>query len=262
MVYNAPMLLVREDRGKVRLLLIDRPPSNGLTLELLDALTREVEEAGRDPAVRCVLLASKNPKYFSSGLDLDEMLSLAGADSLKLFDRVTGAHRALASLPKPTVAAVEGAALLGGFVVALGCDWRLLAAETGKISLSEIRLGLSPGSPLARLVFALTGRPGLAKELLLQGKTLRAQEALEAGLADSLLPAEGFLDAAAREAQRLARLAPGAYASIKRSIRAALIPQEDALWEAGRREFAEIFASPEAQEGLSAMREKRKPRWE
>ncbi len=246
----------------MRALALDRPPSNALNLVLLDALIREIEDARNDPSVRSLLLVSNNPKYFSSGLDLDEMLSFPDTERASLFERMVAVHRALADFPKPTVAAIEGYALLGGFIIALGCDWRLLAEETGKVALSEVRLGLSPGAALVRLVFGLTGKPVLAKELVLKGRTLKAPEALEAGFIDRCYPAEGFRERAFRESEHLAKIAPSAYAAIKKSARAALLPDEDALWRESREEFERILAVKEAQEGLAAMKEKRKPKWE
>lgn len=252
--------LERRDHGRVRALRLSRPPSNGLSLALLDALLAELDAAAGEASVRAVVLGSAVPKYFSSGLDLEELLSLPEPERPRLFERMVAVHRRLARLGKPTVAAMEGSALLGGFILALGCDWRLLARETGRVALSEIRIGLSPTTPLLRLVSSLSGRPGIVKDLVLRGATLRAEEAYEAGLVDRLLPAEGFWDEALREAERLAKLPPGAYAAIQGSLRSALL--EDRLWGEGMREFYALFDKEEAREGLLAMRDKRKPRWE
>lgn len=254
--------IVREDRGRVRILRLNRPPANTLSLALLAALRQEIDEAGRDPNVRCLLLASALPKYFAAGLDIDEMLGGAEADRSRLFKSMIEVHRRLAALGKPTVAAISGSALLGGFIITLGCDWRYIAAETGKVSLSEVRLGLSPTPTLVRLALGLTGRPGLVKELVLQGKTLRAQEAFEAGLVDGVFPAEGFLEAVTQEAAKLTKLAPGAYAAVQRAVRAALLPEEDTLWKDSQRELESLLMGEESREGLTAMKEKRKARWE
>lgn len=255
-------MIRREDRGRVRLLLLDRPPANVLNFAMLDALAREAREADADPSVRAVVLGSTSPKYFSAGLDLDEILALPEERRHEMFAKIGAAHRAVAGVGKPTVAAMGGAALLGGYVLALAFDWRLLSQDSGKVSLAEIRLGLSPTTPLIRLVLGLTGRPGLVKELVLQGKTLRAQEAQEAGLVDRLLPEEGFLEASLREAERLGKTPPSAYASVKRALRGSLLPDEERLWERGGREFLELVHGAEAQEGMLAMKEKRRPRWE
>lgn len=250
----------RQDSGRVRVLRLNRPPSNGLGSALLDALLAELDAAAADARVRVVVLGSSSPKYFSSGLDIDEMLGLPGSEQPKLFERMVTTHRRLAGLGKPTVAAIEGYALLGGFILALGCDWRLISEKTGKVALSEVRIGLSPTAPLLRLVSALSGRPGLIKDLVLRGSTLRAEEAYEAGLVDRLLPAESFWDEVLREGERLAKLPPGAYAAIQKSLRSALL--EERLWTEGMLEFRALFGTEEAREGLSAMRDKRKPRWQ
>lgn len=248
-----------EDRGPVRLLSLNRPPSNGLSIAFMDAIGSEFEKAGRDPKVRSVVLASALPKYYSSGLDLDEFV--ANGKSPQTFTSICGVYRKILATPKPTVAAIEGYALLGGCVLAMAFDFRLMARETGRISLSEIRLGITPPLPIIRMLFAQTGRPGLIKDLVLKGKTLKAEDAFEAGLVDELLPSEGFLDACVQEADRLAKLPPKAYASVKRAAQESLIPDEDSLWKKGLADFKELFDGPEAMEGILAMQEKRKPRW-
>lgn len=252
--------ILREDRDKVRLLSLNRPPSNSLNLALLDDLVQDMQDAARDPNVRCIVLSSTTPKYFSSGLDLDELLGLP--DRSRLFERLIAVHRAIAAVPKPTVAAIEGTAYLGGFVIALAFDWRWAAMETAKVALSEIRLGLSPTLPLIRLVAALAGRPEMAKALVLRGETLRAEEALGAGLVDELTPAQGFTDSVLKNAEKLTKLPPMAYASVKRDWRAALLPSEGDAWISGFEEFQRLLAGDEAIEGLRAMQEKRKPRWD
>lgn len=254
--------ILREDHGRVRLLRLDRPPSNAINRTLLAELMAELGAAEADEGVRCLVLASAVPKYFSSGLCLDELLGLPEPERPRLFEAMVAAHRRLAASPKPTLAAIEGYALLGGFILTLGCDWRLAAEETARVALSEVRLGLSPTAPLLRLVCGLSGRPGAVKELVLRGATLRAVEALEAGLVDRVLPAAGFAEAVLREAQKLAKLPPRAYAEVRRGLRAALMGDEDRLWAEGMREFHALFSGEEAREGLAAAKEKRKPRWE
>lgn len=252
--------ILREDRENVRYLSFNRPPANSLTLSLLEDLIQDIQDAGRAPEVRCVVLSSTTPKYFSAGLDLEELLGLP--DRSRMFERLIAAHRAIATLPKPTVAAIEGTAFLGGFIIALACDWRWAAVETGKVALSEIRLGLSPTLPLIRLVLSLASRPEIAKSMVLKGETLRAEEAFQGGLVDELMPAAGFMETVSRSAVRLAKLPSEAYAAIKRDVRASLLPDEGNAWVLGFEEFKRLLMSDEAVEGLRAMQEKRKPRWE
>src|SRR6185295_18727033 len=143
--------IVREDIGRVRILSLNRPPANTLNQAMLTSLGAEVDAAKADPGVRALVLSTKIPKYFAAGLDLDEMLGNGAAPTSAGFKKMIEVHRKLATLGKPTVAAISGSALLGGFILTLGCDWRFAAAETGRVSLSEVRLGLSPTATLIRL---------------------------------------------------------------------------------------------------------------
>jgi enoyl-CoA hydratase/carnithine racemase len=248
--------------GKVRCLIFNHPPSNNLSLSFFDHLETALKAAEEDSGVRAVLLSSAIPKYFSAGLELSELFSSEEKTRTRLFLRLIDLHKKLAHFPKPTLAAIEGSAFLGGFVLALGCDFRLIAEETGRVSLSEVRLGLSPTLPLISLVASMSGRPGLIKDLILKGKTLRAGEALEAGLVDHIFPNSNFFETSIKEAEKLSKLPPMAYRAIKTSLRSVLMKDEEKLWEKGLVEFNSLFAGEEAQEGVRAMFEKRKPRWE
>jgi len=250
------------DQDGVRVLRLNRPPSNALSRELLAAVKDAALAAGQDAAVRGVVLESAIPKYFSSGLDVVEFVPGDARAQQDFFSAMVAAHRALADCPKPVVAAVRGAALLGGFILTLACDFRFLSAERGRVSLAELRLGISPTTPILRQVDALSAAPGLIKEMILKAKTLDAAEALAAGLADKIFPDEGFDAAVLKETRMLAGAAPKAYAAIKRARRALVMGQDEgAVWEQGRRELIEILAGAEAQEGISSLREKRRPRW-
>lgn len=253
------MIRAADERG-VRTLRMGRPPSNALSTALLEALGLALDAARAEPAVRAVVLASELPKYFSSGLDLDDLDPARGLGT-RPFRLLLGVHRALAGFPKPTVAAVGGSAILGGWILALGCDVRVFG-EGAKAALSEVKLGLSPSEVLLRTTLALASDPRAARAMVLKGKTLRAAEALAAGLADRVVPDADAAAEAAREARNLAKLAPGAYAAVKRGLRAAWGLDDEALWARSLVEFEALFGGAEAVEGLAAAREKRRPRWE
>lgn len=241
---------------RVRVVRLARPPSNELDLALLARLREEALAAARDPGTRCLVLASALPKYFSSGLDVGEMARLPGEES-KLFLALLETYRELRGLPKPTLAAIGGSAVLGGWILAMACDVRLMTPG-GRVALSEIRYGLTPSSLLVARALALGGDARAVKDLVLRGKALRAEEAASAGLVDRLVPAESLEAEALKEARALSRMAPAAYASVKRS----LWPEDEELWERSLREFRETLAGEEAREGLAALKEKRRPRWE
>ena len=254
------MTLAARDEGSVRVLSLTRPPGNTLGLSVLAELRAGISAAAADPKVRALVLGSGLPKYFSSGLDLSEIMALPEADRPKAFEALLGCYRALLLAPKPVVGALSGAAILGGWIVAMGCDWRVMAEESGKVALSEIRLGLTPTPALVTRLSALSNDQRVVKEMVLRGKTLRAAEALAAGLVDEVVPEAEVAERSLALAKRLAKSAPAAFASLKKGLNAPFL--DEALWSRSMAEFGVLIAGAEAREGMAAMRDKRRPRWE
>lgn len=248
------------DEGAVRVVTLTRAPGNTLGLAVLAELRVEIDRAAADAKVRALVLASGLPRYFSSGLDLVEIMALPEAERPKAFEGLLGCYRALLSAPKPVVASLSGAAILGGWIIAMGCDWRVMAEESGKAALSEVRLGLTPTPALVSRLSALSSDQRVVKEMVLRGKTLRAAEALAAGLVDELVPEAETLERSLALAKRLAKSAPAAFASLKRGLNAPFLNED--LWARSLSEFSLLIAGYEAREGMAAMRDKRRPRWE
>ncbi|MDD5303395.1 MAG: enoyl-CoA hydratase/isomerase family protein [Elusimicrobia bacterium] len=248
------------DVESVRVLTLTRAPGNTLGLSVLASLRSEIDRASGDARVRAVVLASGLPKYFSSGLDLAEIMALPEDKRPQAFEALLHCYRALLCVPKPVVGALSGAAILGGWIIAMGCDWRIMASESGKAALSEIRLGLTPTPALVARLSALACDQRVVKEMVLRGKTLRSGEALEAGLVDEVVPEAEVLERSLALAKRLAKSAPAAFASLKKGLNAPFLEEE--LWRRSLSEFAVLMAGGEAREGMAAMRDKRRPRWE
>ncbi len=248
------------DEGAVRVITLTRPPGNTLGLEALASLRTEVDRAAGDARVRAIVLASGLPKYFSSGLDLQEIMALPSARRPQAFEALFHCYRASLTAPKPVVGALSGAAILGGWIIAMGCDWRVMALESGKVALSEIRIGLTPTPALVTRLAALSLDPRVVKEMVLRGKTVRATEALGAGLVDEVVPEAEVGPRALALAKQLAKLPPAAFAALKKGLNAPFLDAE--LWRRSMSEFSLLIDGPEACEGLEAMRAKRRPRWE
>lgn len=255
-------MLLKEQEGRVLVLRMANPPANLLTLGLLEALRGEVARAAADSSVGVLMLASAYPKYFSAGLDLAEQSALPEEKRGEPFQALLSLYRELRAFPKPTVAALSGGAVLGGWILALACDHRLLSEGTGKIALSEVRMGLSPGGVLVSRMLEIAASPSLVKEMVLRGKTLRAEEALAGGFVDRLVAPEALGAEALKEAKALARLPRGAYAAVKGALSRRPPGDEDALWKETMHEFKSLLAGDEAREGIAAMREKRRPKWD
>lgn len=252
--------LAARDEGSVRVLTLRRPPGNTLGREALAALHGEILRAAQDSRVRALVLASGLPRYFSSGLDLEEIMAEPPQRRCELFEAMACAYRALLEIPKPVVGAISGTAILGGWILAMACDWRVMAAESGKAALCEVRLGLTPTPALVARLSALASDQRVVKDMVLRGKILRATEALAAGLVDEIRPEVEVAAQALALAKRLAKSAPTAFAEIKRGLNAPFL--DEALWRRGVEEFHTLIVGAEAREGMEAMRAKRRPRWE
>ncbi|MBI4424098.1 MAG: enoyl-CoA hydratase/isomerase family protein [Elusimicrobia bacterium] len=251
-------MIAIEDKDNVRTVTLNRPPSNGLCRELLQELESAARASAADPAVRCVVLRSALPKYFSSGLDPEQLLGPSGEPSPELFSTLFSTYRAWLELGKPTVASIDGYALLGGCIVAMMCDFRLMARETGRIALSEIRLGLSPTPLFLSRLLALGATPAAARQLALKGRTLKAEEALAAGLVDRVVDAASLSDETWAEARSLCRMPPQAYAAVKRDLALVAGPDFETLWRLSMDSFPRLMASPEAREALGALGERKR----
>lgn len=237
--------------GRVAVLRLARPRANVLSLELLEELARAVQELATDLPGAVVVTGSD--KIFSAGADITQFAGAERAGEIaQAFARALGA---LASLPRATVAAIAGPALGGGLELALACDFRFVAHDA-RLGQPEVLLGVVPGGGgtqrLARLVGAAR-----AKELILTGRQLGAEEAVAIGLADRVLPAERVVGAALEFASELASGAVVAQGLAKRAIDEGLeLPLAEGL-ALERELFVKSFLTADAAIGIRAFLERR-----
>ncbi|WP_076999821.1 enoyl-CoA hydratase-related protein [Variovorax sp. KK3] len=249
----------REDQAGVALITLDRPEArNAIDTEAAHALAALVHEVERDPAVLAVVLTGAGDKAFCAGADLKELAggSAAGGRSTSEggFAGVTHAPR-----DKLWIAAVNGAAMAGGFELVLACDFAI-AAPHAVFALPEVKRGLAAvAGGVWRLPRAVAR--GVALEMIATGEPIDAAEALRLGLVNRVVPADRLLPEALAIAARVAANAPLAVrASLALARRAhdlddaALRVEADAI---GRR----VMASADAREGPRAFAERREPRW-
>ncbi|MHC3472567.1 enoyl-CoA hydratase/isomerase family protein [Streptomyces sp. 7R007] len=233
-------------------LLLARPPVNALDTAAQRLLEAAAHEAADREDVAAVVLYG-GPERFSAGADIREMAGMSPADMTRWARHLQDAFTAVADIPKPVVAAVNGFALGGGCELALAADHRILAADA-RIGLPEILLGVIPGAGGTQRLTRLVG-PARAKDLIFTGRTLTAEEALAIGLADHVVPADGVLKAAGAWAARFvggpalalraakqavdlgASTDPASGLLVERALFAGLFGTEDRL--AGMRAFVE-----------------------
>jgi len=248
----------RGDGGVVRVTL-DRPQAkNALSRAVNLELRRLAVELGQDRDVRAVVLTGAGGA-FSAGADLKERRGVAAADTGPYVDAIAGAITAWAEMPRPTIAALSGVALGGGLELALACDFRI-AVEEAVMGLSEVRLGIMPGAGGTQRLARLVG-VARAKELVMTGRRIDAQRALEIGLVGRVVPAAQLMAAADELAGELAACAPLSLAMAKQAIDQGIgLPLDQAL-ALERRCYDVTLRSEDRNEGLRAFAEKRPPRF-
>jgi len=242
---------IRDEAGGVRVLTLNRPPAHAINPELLDELSRCCDEAARDDAVRAVVVSGSG-KFFSGGLDLKEITAaMASSRHAFSFGGADGVF-ALWTLPKPTVAMVNGHAIAGGCILALACDVRIAADGPGKIGLNEVAIGLAfpvGAFEIARL--ALTNRQ--ARRVLLEAGTYPPATALELGLVDEVVSSERLEQVCLERARQLGSHSCAAYAHTKRALQREAVERVRGETTTQLKELTDIWTSKEAAAVLMAQ---------
>ncbi|MBI5201088.1 MAG: enoyl-CoA hydratase/isomerase family protein [Elusimicrobia bacterium] len=246
-------MITLEDRDGVRTLSLDRPPSNNLSGAILDRLAQAARDAAAEPSVKAVVLRSSLPKYFSAGLDGNDLVGADGNPRTFAFERLLLMYRAWLELPKPTIAAIDGYALAGGCIVAMTCDFRFISKETGRMALNEVKLGLSPTPLFLSRLLSIGVSPAGVRQLALKGRTLRSEEALAIGLVDRVVPSAELHAEAFAEARALIKLPPMAYGLVKRHLMGSISPHVETRMRDAQAEFPKLIGSPEAKEALGGV---------
>jgi enoyl-CoA hydratase/carnithine racemase len=241
--------------GAVGTITLDNPPANSYDIETVRELAEAIAAAGRDDAVRVVVLRSASAKFFSAGADVKRFLA---NDADANMEMVRLAHEALASIarsPKLFVAWIAGHALGGGLEMALACDLRYAAEGSYRLGTPEVTLGLLPGNGGTQRLPRIIGR-GPALDLLLTGRQVDPAEAQRLGIVNGVFADEDEFRA---HVDRLAAGPPLAIANIKRAVYEGLDGPLDEGLALERELVEELFRSHDANEGLTAFSEKRTP---
>jgi enoyl-CoA hydratase len=223
----------------------------------LSALRDRLRELAGDEGTRVIVLTGAGEKAFAAGADIKYMTGLGPAEAKEWGALGHEVGVLLETMPKPTIAAVNGLALGGGCELALACDIRY-AVSTAKLGQPEINLGIIPGWGGTQRLARVAGL-GFAKELILTGRTVGADEALQRGLVQAVFEPGELREKTLELGRLLASKGPLALAAAKDAVNRAFQGEHAENLEHEAESFGELFSSEDAREGLAAFVEKRDP---
>ncbi|MFN2187875.1 MAG: enoyl-CoA hydratase-related protein [Candidatus Promineifilaceae bacterium] len=244
--------------GRVGVVQIDRPKAlNALNRELMREMVIALEAFDASDEIGCLVITG-NERAFAAGADIGQMseatpTTMLADPFLVYFDR-------LMQLAKPVIAAVSGYALGGGCELAMTCDM-IVASESAKFGQPEINLGVIPGAGGTQRLTRAVGK-ALAMEMILNGRTLSASEAMAHGLVNRVAPDDSYLEEALALAVEIADRAPVALRLAKEAVNAAFESNLRSGLRHERRLFYLLFSTEDQKEGMRAFLEKRKAEWQ
>lgn len=255
---EAPPVVLRERRGQVEILTLNRPEArNAVNGDVTRAMSEALDELEKDEDLRAIVLTGTGDKAFCAGMDLKAF----GAGTGGSIGGGTGGFAGIArrAVPVPVIAAVNGPALAGGFEIVLACDL-VVAAEHAIFGIPEVKRGLiAAGGGLVRLPKRLP--MATAMELALTGDPITSARAYELGLVNRVVPADRVLDEALALADRIIENAPlSVRYSRQLTIQGAEVSEAEA-WDLTDEATRVVFSSEDAREGPLAFAQKRPPNW-
>jgi enoyl-CoA hydratase/carnithine racemase len=246
----APEFVTLQVDGGVGTIRLDRPKMNAINEQLHREVRAAALEASEREDVRAVVLYG-GERVFAAGADIKAMSQLDATSMVAWGRELTESFTEVARIPKPVIAAIVGYALGGGYELALCADFRVLGASA-KIGQPEIQLGVIPGAGGTQRLARLVG-PAKAKDLIFTGRHVGAEEAMEIGMADAVVPDDEVYSTAVAMARKFAAGPPRALAAAKQAIDEGLdLPLGEALALESRL-FAELFGTDDQKVGMSSF---------
>jgi enoyl-CoA hydratase/carnithine racemase len=240
-------LEVADGIGTIRL---DRPPMNALNRQLQSELREVAIEAGDRAEVKSVIIYG-GPKVFAAGADVKEFAKMGHADIADYAPELSRTLSIVAELPKPTVAAITGYALGGGYELALCCD-RRIAGDNAKLGQPEILLGIIPGAGGTQRLARLIG-PSRTKDIVYTGRFVEAEEALKIGMVDQVVAPDDVYTAARKWAGQFSGAATRALAAAKAAIDGGLDGDLNAGLRLETALFTGLFSTEDRTAGMESF---------
>ncbi|KAI9322416.1 ClpP/crotonase-like domain-containing protein [Dichotomocladium elegans] len=248
---------LRGDKEGIAVLKLNRPAArNALSVKLLGEFRQALADLRFSSESRVVIVQSVVDGVFCAGADLKERATMKPAQVTEFLYNLRQAYRELETLPIPTIAAIDGAALGGGLEMALSCDMRV-AGPGAKIGLPETKLAIIPGAGGTQRLTKLVG-PSRAKELIFTAEVLNNQRACEYGIINHAAETNAY-DSAVALAQKILPQAPLAIRAAKLAVDRGALMEIDTGLEIEQAYYGQLIPTEDRLEGLRAFKEKRKP---
>ncbi len=239
---------------------LNRPKAlNALNQAMVEELGRAVEQVRDDPAVRVMVITGAGDKAFAAGADVTEFRGMSAVDAWMFTQRLQRLYLEIERLPKPVIAAVNGFALGGGCELMMACDI-VYASDRARIGQPEVNLGIIPGAGGTQRLARLIGKQR-AKELVLTGDMIGAQDAWNLGLLNKVVPADDLIPEVKKLAEKLASKGAVALKAAKEAIEEGYEAGLQAGLANEGKLFGLCFGTEDKVEGINAFLEKRPPQF-
>ena len=258
------MTVRSENHGGILRLTIDNPPANALSVDVMQALLRELDTARGNSAIRVIVIAASG-KLFSAGHDLKQMTAHRSdpdrgeAYFRDLFGLCSRLMQAIVEHPKPVIAEVDGITTAAACQLVATCDLAI-ASDRSKFGVNGIDVGLFYSTPAVALTRTISRKR--AMEMLLTGEMIDAATALEFGLINRAVPADALTATVNDYAATIAAKSPAAVKLGKQAVREQASMDLPEAYDRASRAMVENMLAPDAEEGISAFFEKREPKWQ
>ena len=236
--------------GAIGTIRLDRPPMNALNQQLHLEIRAAAQEAAERADIRAVIVYG-GEKVFAAGADIKEMADLSYGEMLDWGGSLSTSLSAVAAIPKPTVAAITGYALGGGYELALTCD-RRIGGDNAKVGQPEVLLGVIPGAGGTQRLARLIG-PAKAKDVIYTGRFVKADEALRIGMLDEVVAPDDVYLAARRWAEQFANGPARALSAAKAAVDIGLDGDLNTGLRLETQLFAALFATEDQKAGMRSF---------
>ena len=250
-----PNMIQVEHHGTTVMARLSRSVTNALNLDLLNELAEILKKVRKDSTIYSFILTSANDKFFSIGFDIPELYGLSRADFKVFYKTFNRVCLELYTIPKLTIAAINGHAVAGGCILALCCDYRITAIGKKKMGLNEIKLGLPIPYPADRILNQIVGYRN-AREIVDTGDFYLPEKLFEMGMIDRTVPLDTVLQQAIERARLMDTLPVEAYAAIKQNRIEEVEAEISRKLEKKEQIFMDMWFAPETRKRLEAAMEK------